>query len=461
MDNKLTRRKFLTVTGAAIPALNIFNIFKKRELPNIIWLIADDAGWNDFGCFGDPVIHTPNIDRLGYNGLRFTNAYITSPQCSPSRSSLWSSKYAHSTGTEDLHAPLPAKEKIFPQFIRGKNYFSGNVGKLHLGKPSRKKFDFISKDVDNWNKFFKKSPKNSPFFLALGFHQPHRPFKYKKQKYEYNRNKIILPPYLPDLNPVRKDLKRYYNEISKMDYKIGKLLKYLENNELLENTLIVFLSDNGPPFPRAKGFLYDPGIKTPLIFYWKNKIKAAINEKLVSTIDLVPTLLEMIDIDIPDFLHGESFYNIIKRKWANHRKYLFTERNWHDLDDHVRSVRTDKYKYIRNYLPWKPYTLPADVFGSPSFKAMLKAKRNNNLSDQKKLIFKWPRPAEELYDLEQDPNEFNNLAFRKDYNGIIGELKESLNSWEDRTNDVSIRKRKPDSYDYRKIFKKGEIDIQF
>jgi len=236
MDNKLTRRKFLTVTGAAIPALNIFNIFKKRELPNIIWLIADDAGWNDFGCFGDPVIHTPNIDHLGYNGLRFTNAYITSPQCSPSRSSLWSSKYAHSTGTEDLHAPLPAKEKIFPQFIREKNYFSGNVGKLHLGKPSRKKFDFISKDVDNWNKFFKKSPKNSPFFLALGFHQPHRPFKYKKQKYEYNRNKIILPPYLPDLNPVRKDLKRYYNEISKMDYKIGKLLKYLENNELLERT---------------------------------------------------------------------------------------------------------------------------------------------------------------------------------------------------------------------------------
>lgn len=456
----MERREFLAYAGGLIPAMNISQNTKSKETPNIIWLIADDLGWNDLGCFGNSSIRTPHIDKLGNQGLKFTQAFVTSPQCSPSRSSAWTGKYAHSTGTEDLHAPLPQKEKILPQYLKSQNYFSGNVGKLHLGKSARKKFDFIGNNIDTWKKFIKIRPKKQPFFLALGFHQPHRPFKYKTKKFQYKIEEVIVPPFLPDLKRVRTDLTRYYNEVSKMDAKIGTLVDYLNKENLLDNTLIIFWSDNGLPFPRAKGQLYDPGIGTPVIFYWKGHIKPGIYDHLTSTIDFVPTLLDLTDIKIPDSIHGRSFYSVLNGNKQAYRDYIYSERNWHDLDDHIRSIRTDKFKYIRNYLPWKPYTQPADVYGSPSFQAMRKAKQNGRLTGKERLIFRWPRPVEELYDLSKDPHEFKNLANKSEYSGIKEELRDKLKSWENRTNDVPVEKRKPDKYNYNKLFKKNLMDSQ-
>lgn len=456
----MDRRKFLIMAGAAISGFNLYGQNNSTEPPNIIWLIADDAGWNDFGCYGNSVVKTPNIDGLAQQGLKFTQAFVTSPQCSPSRASFWTGKYAHSMGVEDLHSPLTEKEKIFPEYLKKKNYHTGNVGKLHLGKPSKEKFDFISRDIDDWKKFLNKRPTQNPFFLALGFHQPHRPFKYKNISHNYSRQNIIVPPYLPKLKQVKQDFTRYYNEITKMDVKIGSLLNYLSKKDLKKDTLIIFWSDNGLPFPRAKGLLYDPGIRSPLIFYWKNKIQHGVCRQLTSILDIVPTLLEMLNIHIPQEIQGESFLQTLDNINTSYREFIYAERNWHDLDDHIRAVRSTRYKFIRNYLPWRPYTLPADVYNSPTFRAMKKAKRKGLLSKHERLLFRWPRPPEELYDLAKDPNEFNNLANKKEYEEIQNKLRKQLQIWEERTDDVPVDKRKPDKYNYHKLFNKSTMDIQ-
>jgi len=455
MSENISRRDFLSIVGASVSSISLLkgdNHKSSQDSPNIIWLMADDAGLQDFGCYGHPVLKTPNIDKLAREGVKFTQAFVTSPQCSPSRTSCFTGKYAHTMGTEDLHSPLPESEKVLPQYLKPRNYYTGNVGKLHLGKDAKDKFDFIMKDVDKWRKFLRERPKNRPFFLCLGYHEPHRPYKIKRNSKEYQKDDTVVPPYLPDKKRVRKDLARYYNQIHKLDTRVGKILQALEKRNLAENTIVLFWSDNGPPFPRAKGFLYDTGIATPLIIRWKEKLEPGIRRGLVSIVDFVPTMLDMVDIDIPDEIQGKSFYKHLKGENHSFRDYIFTERNWHDLDDHVRSVRTNRYKYIRNYYPDEPYTLPSDVFGSPTFKAMKKAWNNNNLPYRKRLLFK-RKPREELYDLQNDPNEFYNLVNREGYQEIKYNLKKRVEKWEERTDDVPISKTKKDNYNPKKILK--------
>jgi len=421
-----------------------------NQVPNIMLLIADDAGWNDFGCYGNPSIRTPHIDRMAEQGVRFTNAFVTAPQCSPSRASIWTGKYAHSTGTEDLHSPLPEDEQILPDLLQSEHYYSGNVGKLHLGKAVRSQFDYYSRDVENWEKFLRNRPANRPFLLGIGFHEPHRPYLREKFRTGYAAEETLVPVYLPSVLQVQKDLARYYTEISRMDRRIGKLMAYLESENLTEKTLVIFFSDHGLPFPRAKGFLYDPGIRTPLIMQWQGTMEPGIRRGLTSLIDLAPTLLDLVGLDIPTDLQGQSFLPQLMDETAAGRSRIYSERNWHDLDDHIRSVRTPRYKYIRNYYPWEPYTLPADVYGSPTFKAMRKLRKAGELTEVERQIFLWPRPEEELYDLDNDPNEFHNLVGEAAYQEVLTRLRADAGSWENRTHDVSPAKRKPNRYDYWK-----------
>ncbi|MEJ2050978.1 MAG: sulfatase [Calditrichota bacterium] len=398
--SNIQRRKF-NLTGASSSKANSRNSRRQEHpRPNIIWMIADDAGWGDFGCYGNPVIRTPNIDQMAAQGLRFTNAFATAPQCSPSRASIWTGKYAHSTGTEDLHDPLPAEDR--------------------------------------------------PFFLAVGFYEPHRPYLWEKVRSRYNAEEVEVPIYLPSTLQVRKDLSRYYTEISRMDKRIGRIIAYLEDKNLIKETLLIFFSDHGLPFPRAKGFLYDPGIKVPLVMQWEDVIEPGIRGGLTSLIDLTPTLLDLLEIKIADDFHGKSFLPLLADEHVAGRTHIYTERNWHDLDDHIRSVRTSHYKYIRNYYPWQPYTLPADVYGSPSFKSMRKLRDAGELDEPEQLIFRQPRPEEELYNLDEDPNEFHNLAEDSDYRDVLVRLREDTESWEDRTHDVSPAKRKPNRANYWK-----------
>jgi len=450
MKEIISRRNFLATTGAAVPALSLrMNGFSRNaQKLNIIWLIADDAGWKDFGCYGHPTIKTPNIDRLATNGIRFTRAFVTSPQCSPSRSSVWTGKYAHTMGTEDLHAPLPAAQTILPELLHKKDYFCGNVGKLHLGKAAEKKFDFLDKDIHAWEKFFRNRPANKPFFLTLGFYDPHRPYKANAIAQPHKSKDVIVPPYLPDNEETRKDIALYYDEISRMDSEIGSLLQYLSKNSLEEKTIIFFWSDNGSPFPRAKGTLYDAGIATPLIVQWKGTLLPGLRHQLTSCLDLAPTILDLVGLKPPEDMQGKSMLPVIRSAEAAGRDYIFAERNWHDIDDHCRTVRSKRFKYIRNYYPREPFAIPADVVRSITFQKMRQLRDTGQLTKNQMLIFRWPRPKEELYDLASDSWEFNNLIYDPAYQDVLKEMRLQLDRWITETNDISPQKRKPNLYDY-------------
>jgi arylsulfatase A-like enzyme len=420
----------------------------QKKTPNIVLIIADDASLGDFGCYGHPHIKTPNVDQMAIDGVRFKHAFVTSPQCSPSRTSIWTGKYAHSMGTEDLHTPLPKNQIIVSELLRQKGYYCGNAGKFHLGKNAEHKLDFLNNDIESWLKFMDIRPKDKPFFLVQGFYDPHRPYEKGAIDSPHKRKDVLVSPDLPDTDEVRDDIALYYDEISRMDAEIGKLLKRITQEGLEENTVIFFCSDNGAPFPRAKGTLYDAGIATPLIVRWKGHFKPGVRDGLASLVDITPTILALANIEPPRDIHGRSMIAEIVSEKAPGRDYIFTERNWHDIDDHIRSVRDKRFKYIRNYFPREPFSIAADLASSATFQKMRQLRDAGRLNTEQMLISRWPRPHEELYDLEKDPNEFRNLVYDQAYQKILTKLRRELDKWIAETNDVPPEKRQPNTFDY-------------
>jgi len=449
-ENKMNRRKALaTMGGIFAGTFGIKNISNKNKvisqktqnLPNIIWVISDDVSKYDHGCYGNPV-RTPNLDCLAEEGVRFTSAFATSPSCSPSRATMFTGKYPHSAGAEDLHSPIPTGQIILPSMLRKKDYFSANCAKLHLGSYGDEQFDKIYKNSDDWKKFVQERPKDKPFFLSIGFHEAHRPYSKNLIKNPHSLDNVVVPPYLADIPEVREELALYYDEISYMDAEIGRLLEWIDEDGLAENTLIIYFGDQGMPFPRAKTSLYDSGLGVPLIARWKGRIPEGIVQMgLASLLDLTPTVLEIAGITPTEDIQGQSMLKMFFDTGAKGRKYIFGQRNWHNIDDHIRCVRTNRYKYIRNYFPEEPFGHPSDIVNSISYQAMLRLLDEGKLSKQQMLIFRAPRPQEELYDLRTDPNEFENLTYRPEYQDILKEMRLTLDRWIKETNDVSPEKR--------------------
>jgi len=436
---------------------------KSSEKPNILVFIADDLGM-ELGCYGNAGIKTPNIDKLAQNGLRFTNAFHTSPQSSPSRTSMLSGQFAHTIGTEDLHVPLNDTTKILPTYLRAAGYYSGLILKSHLGSNGNKQFDFVADKaykyygdgsytsdsmVKDCNLFMDKKG-DKPFFLWCAFIDPHRP--YTNDPVVANRapevtkpSDVIVPPYMIDNEETRHDLAHYYDEVIRMDSYVGKILEALEKRHLLDNTLILFLSDNGFPMPRGKGSLYDSGIRTPFIMSWKNKIPAGITyEGLISTIDMAPTFLNVAGLQAPSCMYGKSLKPVFKDQSLVMHDYVFSERNWHGTDDHIRSIRTLKYKMIINSYPELPFGNIGDMAESGAWYTLLRARKSGTLKPYQQQVFVCPRPEIELYNLDKDPNELNNLT---EYGGLdIHELTKSLGKqidvWKKETNDFPSYKRK-------------------
>jgi N-sulfoglucosamine sulfohydrolase len=232
------------------------------ERPNIIVLVSDDLGWRDTGVYGNRAIRTPNIDRLARSGLRVVYAFGTSPQCSPSRISMLTGEYPHATRTEDLHTPLPEGEKILPSYLQGRGYFTGMMAKTHIGPAGERQFQWYSPETSAALPAFLDSAGTRPFFLWVGFHDPHRPYKPGAIAHPHTPATVRVPPYLADTPETRADLALYYDATSRMDQEIGRMVDELKRRGLRDHTVIIFLSDNGPPFPREKGTLYDPGTRT-------------------------------------------------------------------------------------------------------------------------------------------------------------------------------------------------------
>ncbi|MGE3808092.1 MAG: sulfatase [Gemmataceae bacterium] len=419
------------------------------DKPSILVLLADDVDARDYGCYGNDAIRTPNIDALAKGGLLCENAFLTTSSCSPTRISVLTGKYPHATGAEDLHMPLPADQTFVSTYLKKQGYFTGHMLKTHYGPNGIKQFDWYGKKVDEFPQFLDKAG-DKPFFCWVGFNDAHRPYKKGTIDPPHDPKEVKVPPYLADTPETRADLALYYDEISHMDGDIGSMVAELKKRKRFDNTLIVFFGDNGRPFPRAKGTAYDSGIGTPLVFSWPTTIKPGSKHTgLASVIDLAPTFLEIAGLDKPADMQGKSMLPVLKDPSQPGRKYIFAERNWHNCDEHIRCVRSQQYKLIRNAYLELPYGNPSDVSSCPSWKSLLELKKAGKLTPQQELLFRKPRPRLELYDMQKDPWEFDNLADKPEYAKVVKELEAELDRWTKETNDFPPERRRRDDNTHR------------
>jgi N-sulfoglucosamine sulfohydrolase len=407
--------------------------------PNIVVLVADDLGWRDTGIYGNRFVRTPNIDRLARSGLRIKWAFGTSPQCSPSRISILTGKYSHATLTEDLHTPLPDGERILPSYLQAQGYFTGMMAKTHIGPNGERQFQWYSPDTDQALAAFLDSAGTRPFFLWVGFHDPHRPYRSGAIAHPHSPARVSVAPYLADTPETRADLALYYDAIARMDGQIGNMMAELARRKLGPKTLVVFVSDNGPPFPREKGTLYDAGTRTPLIFSWPGVIHpgSMYDRGLVSTVDLAPTLLEIAGAGTPAAMQGRSFRPMLTAPQSfSGRDSLFSERNWHDCDEHQRAVRTAGFKLIRTDAYTElPLCITADIGASPSFLALRARAKTGRLTAAQQRLFEVPRARLELYDLAADPWELHNVADEPRYSRQVRDLAAILQDWMEHSQD--------------------------
>jgi N-sulfoglucosamine sulfohydrolase len=420
-----SRRQFIASASAAAAQAQT-----SAGRPNIVFLISDDHSWTDLGCYGNTAARTPNLDRLASQGTRYTHCFVTSPQCSPNRSAIFTGMPSHQTATSRLHSAMPEEQETFLEVLRRQGYHLGAFRKVHQGKEFDNRWDFYGNEKARFSDFFDKRPKGRPFFLHFGSTDPHRPYPGKAFDPPTDPAKVQVPQWLPDTPEIRKDLADYLDEIARADRECGEILRLLDEHGLSDNTMVVFTGDNGMPFPpKAKGTLYEYGIRVPLIVRWPGRVKVgAVSNALVSHLDLPVTWIRAAGATPPKRMRGVDLL-------TGARQEIFSERNWHDNFDLVRCIRTDRYKLIYNGMPDKPNRPIGDLAGSPTWAVYQALARAGKLSPEHQAALAPTRPLLELYDLQHDPRELQNLADKPEHAATREQLLNRLSAWMDTTND--------------------------
>ncbi|MCO8120804.1 sulfatase [Stieleria sp. TO1_6] len=444
---------------------------RSDDRPNIVFFIADDVSWNDYGCYGNDAARTPNIDQLAETGIRFDRAYLTASSCSPSRSSIITGRYPHNNGKgAELHQPISLPLPWFPEILKQAGYYTALSGKHHMtstaptqGQSKRPvAFDHVdagrtkgdSSGSANWQSVTQQRPMDQPFFFWFASYDAHRGWdadgQWKPKLYgpKHQPQDVVVPPFLSDDEPTRQDLASYYNEVTRFDYRIGVVVDELRKQGVLDNTLIFVLADNGRPFPRAKTRLHDSGMKTALVAHWPQGIKwAGPSEQLVSAIDLAPTALSVAGCEIPETVQGVSMLPLFNDPSATIRQYAFSEHNWHDYEAFGRSVRDGDYLLILNERPNLAWQGPADSVRSDSHQQLRKLQSQGTLTPAQADVFLSPRPTAALYNVQSDPLQLKNLAGDPDYAAVEDKLAGVLERWMDETGDSVPPKLSPDTFD--------------
>jgi arylsulfatase A-like enzyme len=401
--------------------------------------------WHDLGrylgAYGHSDVSSPRLDRLAAEGIVFTRAHATAPLCSPSRGSLFTGRYPQSNGLVGLahHGwEYRADVRTLPHLLSESGWYTALFGMQHeTSYPPKLGFhefdvsnsycEYVVEHATRWL----TDPPEQPFLLTAGFFETHRPFP--RDRYDpAEADDVVVPDYLPDTADIREDLADFYGSISAADAAVGRLLDTLDQTGLDGSTWVVFMTDHGPALPRAKSTLYDAGTGIALIVRPPRNtgIEPQIYDELFSGVDLLPTLLELLDLDIPDDIDGISHADNLGTP-PQHikpvRTEVYTTKTYHDSFDPIRAIRTKEYSYIENYASRPPLLdLPWDVAESTPGRVM-------------EPLVHAPRPARELYDLIEDPAESRNLLgpdATDKAEAIANDLAMLLDDWRHKTNDV-------------------------
>jgi N-sulfoglucosamine sulfohydrolase len=429
---------------------------------NILLIIADDQGY-DLSCCGGRV-KTPVLDSLAAQGTLFTQGYATVSSCSSSRATLYTGLYSHTNGmyglAHDVHNfSLLDDVKTLPWVLQQSGYRTALVGKKHVKPDALLPYDdWLAPELPGIRDVaamahlagqWIRAQGKRPFFLTVGYSDPHRDAtnfgnsrKWPEVEREiYSPSGVLIPSHLPDLPWVRQDLAQYYESVSRLDSGVGILLRELRDAGHEDDTLVIYLSDNGRPFPGAKDNLYEPGLHLPLLIRSPEQRKRSVrNDSLVSWIDIAPTILDWARVSPPAGyryapLPGRSLLSVLEETNSVGFDRIFATHSFHEINQYypMRSIRTRRYSYFLNLEPSLAVPVASDVQLSPSWKAITStpgAKLGKRTLD----AFTH-RPSEELYDLSVDPDEVVNLAAASSHAAILADLRNQVKEWRAATHD--------------------------
>jgi N-sulfoglucosamine sulfohydrolase len=411
------------------------------ERPNILWIVSEDNS-PLLGCYGDKFATTPHLDQLASQGVLYQNAFCASPVCAPSRSTLITGMQASSLGTENMRSeyPVPAFVKFFPRYLREAGYYTTNNAK--------KDYNTVDQP-EAWNESsnratYKNRQPGQPFFAVFNLGISHESNIHKPEAaLKHDPEKVPIPPYHPRTPEMKHDWAQYYDKLQAMDEQVGKLLQELDEAGLAGNTIVFYFSDNGGVLGRSKRFMYESGLRVPLIVRMPEKYAALApgkpgtrTDRLVSFKDFAPTVLSLAQVKVPGYMQGKAF---LGPQQAPPEAYAFGFRGRMDERlDLVRSIRNKKYRYIRNYMPHKIYgQYISYLWQAPSMVSWEKAWRAGTVNaDQSR--FWQPKPTEELYDVTADPHNIRNLAGQPAYQKVLETMRAENRNYILKTRDAGF-----------------------
>lgn len=422
----------------------------KETLPNILWLSVEDMSPR-LGCYGDMTVPTPNIDRLAREGVRYTNVFTSAGVCAPSRNAIATGRIQTSNGGHNMRTlidtypaktglpkqysvVMPSEVKHFAEYLREKGYYTTNNDKTdYQFEAPLTAWDESSRKATYLN----RKP-NQPFFAVFNSLITHESQIWARAKnpLRVDPKKVVVPPYYPDTDSVRLDIARHYSNISEMDDWVGEQMKTLEENHLLENTIVIFWSDHGDGLPFIKREIYDRGLRVPFIIRYPDKKDAGkVDNQLISAIDWGPTILSLANIPTPKSMQGKPFLGKYKAKMPN--KYIFAARDRLDSEyDRVRAVTDGRYEYIYNFQPEKPMYMDIDFRKQQaSMREILRLRDAGKLDEIQMRWFAPTKPKDEFYDIETDPYQLNNLVGNQKYAQKIEEFRKVFKNWQNEVKD--------------------------
>lgn len=421
-----------------------------HKQPNILWISTEDMSPH-LGCYGDKVARTPNIDRLASQGIRFDNVFTTAAISAPVRAGIITGMYQTSIGCMHMRTtsyrrgvdnPIeftaipPHYVKAFTEYMRAAGYYCTNNSKTDYQFAKDPVPASIWDECSTKAHYRNRKDKNQPFFAVFNWLGTHESQNWDISNVKTDPKSVVVPPYYPDNEIVRKNIAKMYDNISQLDSVVGAMISELEKEGELDNTIIFFWGDHGDGLPRAKRWLYDSGLRIPLIIRFPGKEKmGTVDKRLISSIDFGPTVLSLAGIPVPAHMQGIPF---LGDQLGEPREAVYAARDRVDESyDMIRAVRTKNCLYVRNYYPNEPFPIWIPYLNRmPIFKEMLRLDAEGSLTGPQKSWMAYSRPPEELYNIATDPYQINNLVNDPEMKRTLTDMRKLLDEWTLKTGDM-------------------------